>query len=188
MVLLFFGHPHQWFPAAGNGNCRLSLSDYSGIFTVTIIMNIGFRKGIFRLFYKHNNKGWVFNSKKGEVMATQEDQVHLNNIANAIGEIDSYVENINFNQFQREEDIQAAVARNLQMIGDAASLLSDEVKDNYGYIDFNVLIGLKNSIYNIEMERDRHLLWSIIENDLPIIRDDVLTATEEINREEDLSG
>lgn len=121
-------------------------------------------------------------------MATQEDQVHLNNIANAIGEIDSYVENINFNQFQREEDIQAAVARNLQMIGDAASLLSDEVKDNYGYIDFNVLIGLKNSIYNIEMERDRHLLWSIIENDLPIIRDDVLTATEEINREEDLSG
>lgn len=120
-------------------------------------------------------------------MATQEDQVHLNNIINAINEIDAYVAHMDFNMFSREEETQSVVARNLQMIGDAASLLSDEIKDQYAYVDFNVLIGLKNANYDKEMELDHHFLWSIIENDLPLIRDDISRASEEIDREEDLS-
>ena len=120
-------------------------------------------------------------------MTKQEDQVHLNNIVNSINEIDSYVTNLDYNMFVQAEEIQGTVARNLQMIGDAASLLSDDVRDRFGYIDFNVLINLKNAVYNIEMERDPHVLWHIIINDLPVIKDDILTATEEINREEDLS-
>lgn len=121
-------------------------------------------------------------------MATQEDQVHLNNIVTSINEIDSYTQHMDYNQFGRDEETQAVVGRNLRMIGDAASLLTDEVKDRFGYIDYNVLIGLKNATYNIEMERDPNILWNILQNDLPVIKDDILTATEEINREEDLSG
>jgi uncharacterized protein with HEPN domain len=125
--------------------------------------------------------------KKGGNMAFQEDQVHLQNIINSINEIESYTENMDLNQFLIDEETQAVVGRNLQMIGDAAFMLSDELKDGYGYVDFNVLIGLKNSLYNIEVERDGRLLWDIIENDLPIIKEDIYTVTEEISREEDLS-
>lgn len=119
-------------------------------------------------------------------MATQEDMVHLSNIINSINEIDGYVGGMEYNQFILDEDTQSVVARNLQMIGDAASMLSDEVKDEYAYVDFNVLIGLKNANYDKEMELDRHFIWNVIENDLPIIRDDVSRASEEIDREEDL--
>lgn len=120
-------------------------------------------------------------------MISEEDQVHFNNIVNSINEIDNYTEHLDFNQFRQEEEIQGNVARNLQMIGDAANLLSDEVRDKYGYVDYNVLISLKNAGFNVEMERDPTVIWQIIKNDLPAIKDDVLTATEEINREQDLS-
>jgi uncharacterized protein with HEPN domain len=120
-------------------------------------------------------------------MAYEEDQVHLQNIINSITEIESYTENMDLNQFLIDEETQAVVGRNLQMIGDAASLLSDELKDGYGYVDYNVLIGLKNSLYNIEVERDGRLLWDIIENDLPFIKEDIFAVTEEISREDDLS-
>ena len=120
-------------------------------------------------------------------MATQEDMAHLNNIVNAINEIDGYVGGMDYNQCARDEETQGVAARNLQMIGDAAGMLTDEVKDEYGYVDFNVLIGLKNANYDKELELDHHFLWNIIENDLPFIRDDIARVSEEIDREEDLT-
>jgi uncharacterized protein with HEPN domain len=120
-------------------------------------------------------------------MSIQEDQVHLNNIITSINEIDSYVENMDLNQFLIDEETQSVVGRNLQMIGDAASMLSDELKDEYGYVDYNVLISLKITLYNIEAERDAGILWDIIQNDLPIIKEDIFAVTEEIGRKEDLS-
>lgn len=119
-------------------------------------------------------------------MAFEEDQVHLNNIVQAINEIDGYVEHMDLNEFLTDEEAQGVVSRNLQMIGEAASLLSDELKDGYGYVDFNVLVSLKNTGYNTETERSPQLLWDIIKNDLPIVKEDIFSVTEEISREEDL--
>ncbi|MFW5760362.1 MAG: DUF86 domain-containing protein [Cyclobacteriaceae bacterium] len=120
-------------------------------------------------------------------MVSQEDQVHLNNIVNSISEIDSYIMYLDYNQFLKEEQIQGNVARNLQMIGSAAGLLSDEVKDQYGYVDFDALLTLKNAAYNVEYEQGTGLIWQIATEDLPRLKEDILTATEEINRNEDLS-
>jgi len=121
-------------------------------------------------------------------MVNQEDQVHLNNIINSIAEIDGYIMNLDYNQFMKEEQIQGNVARNLQMIGTAVGLLSDEVKDQYAYVDFDTLLSLKNAAYNVEYEQGTGLIWQIATEDLPRLKDDILTATEEINRNEDLSG
>lgn len=120
-------------------------------------------------------------------MVSQEDQVHLNNIVNSISEIDSYIMYLDYNQFLKEEQIQGTVARNLQMIGSAAGLLSDEVKDQYAYVDFDALLSLKNAAYNVEYEQGTGLIWQIATEDLPRLKEDILTATEEINRNEDLS-
>lgn len=118
-------------------------------------------------------------------MPNVEDQIHLNNIITAINEIDGYTENMDMNQFLTDEETQGVVSRNLQMIGEAASLLSDELKEEYGHIDFEVLVGLKNSWFNVEVER-HGVLWDIIENDLPVIKEDVFAINEELSRDEDL--
>jgi len=121
-------------------------------------------------------------------MASEEDQLHLTNIINSINEIDSYGKHLDYNQFVQEEEARTSIIMNLQMIGDAASNLTDEFKDKYGYVDYDVLVNLKFAAYNNATEIDPHSVWAIIKEDLPRIRDDVASASEALNREEDLSG
>ena len=117
-------------------------------------------------------------------MIREEDQIHLNNISNCIQEIEAYVQGMNFNNFVQEEEVKASVMQNLQMIGEASTLLSDEFKEQFTAIEIDTLAGLRNAHYNDEMEIDHHSLWGIIRNDLPLIKDLVGTASEQIDDEE----
>lgn len=118
-------------------------------------------------------------------MTKEEDQVHLQNISNAIMEIESYTQYEDFNQFNREEETRAVVARNLMQIGGAAKLLSDDLKNRLADMDLRVLELLTNSDFNFHTERNSHALWSIIKEDLPLIREMVNTVSEKLDREED---
>ncbi|MGB3184097.1 MAG: HepT-like ribonuclease domain-containing protein [Cyclobacteriaceae bacterium] len=118
-------------------------------------------------------------------MTTEEDQVHLMNISNAILEIESYTRYEDFNQFNREEETRAVVARNLMQIGGAAKLLSDDLKNRLADMDLRVLELLTNADFNYQTERNSNALWNIVKHDLPEIREIVNTVSEKLDREED---
>ncbi len=115
----------------------------------------------------------------------EEDQVHLSNISTMINEIEAYVENMDYNQFTREESIRQSVAVNLQQIGEAADLLSDEFTANFTEIDYRVLDVLKRAKFDEALEIDPHPIWSIITNDLPEFKNMVETRSEQMDREEE---
>ena len=115
----------------------------------------------------------------------EEDQVHLTNIANYINEIESYVQGMDYRQFADEEEVRITVMENLQHIGQAASLLSDEYTNQFTAVDIQVLETLKNAKFNDSLEIDYRPVWSIIQNDLPVFRDLILTDTEQMDIPED---
>lgn len=119
----------------------------------------------------------------------EEDQVHLTNIANYINEIEAYVEGMDYQQFVDEEEVRITVMENLQHIGQATALLSDEYLEQYTAVDLQVLEAFKGAKYSDGLEIDFHPTWSIIQNDLPLFRDIILTDTErmDIPDDDDLS-
>lgn len=121
----------------------------------------------------------------------EEDEIHVNNIISCINEIEGYVEGIGYEDFAREEEIRQSVASNLQEIGEAAGLLSDDFVSQFTDIDYKVLETLKRAKYDEGLEVDQHAIWSIIHNDLPTFRDTLSTASEQLdfgNDEDELSG
>ncbi len=125
-------------------------------------------------------------------MINPEDQVHLRNIAQSITEIDAFVAGQDYQAFADNEQVRLQVARELQALGEAAELLSPDFRDRHGQIDYAVLETLKHTRYNVEMELDHHALWHIIQHDLPIVRDEVLTLNQQVQdeqgTEEDIQG
>jgi len=106
-----------------------------------------------------------------------DDKARLLDIAKSIDEIEETVGGMKFEDFIRETDVRDDVAYMLQEIGGAARLLSFEFKEAYGDIDWDVLINLQFARYDQEIEIDPNALWYVIENDLPIIKDQVLGIT-----------
>ena len=85
---------------------------------------------------------------------------------------------MDYQQFVNEEEVRITVMENLQHIGQASSLLSEEYTSNFTAVDIQVLNTLKSAKFNDGLEIDFHGVWSIIKNDLPVFRDTILTDTE----------
>lgn len=108
----------------------------------------------------------------------EEDQYHLNNIANYISEIESYVQGMEYQDFQEEEEVRVTVMENLQHIGQASSLLSEDFSSQFTDIDYHVLDTFKAAKFDNSLEHAGPQIWSIITNDLPQFRDLIMTETE----------
>jgi len=117
------------------------------------------------------------------------DKSILTDIADAIVEIKAELGTLDFrslNEFNEDEYSQQAIAGELARIGTAAALLSDEFKDEYGTIDWNVLVGLQFAGDDQELELDSHSEWSLLEYDLTEIGQEVMDLSDTVQSEDDL--
>lgn len=121
-------------------------------------------------------------------MTPDEDKLHLQNIIRSATEIDGYIKGMSYEDFTADETARTAVARNLEMIGNEAQLLSDDFKNQYAEIDMNVLVNLKNATYNEEMEIFQTQVWNIASQDIPLIREKLSDVNTRVNPEEDIQG
>lgn len=115
-----------------------------------------------------------------------EDKMRLLDIADAIREIQGYLGGADYEEFNIREDVREAVSAQMVMIGGAAALLSDEFKEQYGDIDWEMLKGLQYAHYDEELELDHHPMLHIAKNDLPEIMNDILDVATMLEDEDDL--
>ena len=123
-----------------------------------------------------------------KMLVTPEDKQHLMNMADAIEEIQSYVQYEDYNQFAKDEMTRESVARLFQDIGGAAKMLSDEFKESFGDIDWNVLIRLEDAMYDQAEETSFEAIWQIIKFDLPVIKSQVTDLAANLREEDDIQG
>jgi uncharacterized protein with HEPN domain len=117
----------------------------------------------------------------------EEDLIRLSDIADAMIEIQGYVGRSEYNDFATREDIKEAVISQMQQIGGAAALLSDEFKEKYRDIDWDVLKGLQYGNYDQQMELDMMPHWYIIQNDFPDLLaqiSDIVTELQQVSDQE----
>src|SRR5688572_241732 len=94
-----------------------------------------------------------------------DDKIRLLDIADSLREIQGYIGQGTFEDFSKRDDVREAVGGQLLQVGGAAALLSDEFKEKYGDIDWNILSGFQYANFDEQLELDLHPMWSIIEND-----------------------
>jgi uncharacterized protein with HEPN domain len=111
----------------------------------------------------------------------EEDEIHVNNIINCINEIEGYVEGMTYEDFSNEEEVRLSVVSNLQEIGEAATLLSDDFVSQFSDVDMRVLVSLKRAKYDEHVEMDYRPVWNVINDDLPAFRDMLSTASEQMH-------
>lgn len=107
-------------------------------------------------------------------------------MADAIREIQGYLGDADYEEFNIREDIRESVSAQLVMIGGAAALLSDEFKEQYGNVDWEMLKGLQYAHYDEELELDHHPMLHIASHDLPELLNDILDVASMLEDENDL--
>jgi uncharacterized protein with HEPN domain len=93
---------------------------------------------------------------------------YLAQIADAIAAIDAYVAG-GRQTFLRERMIQDAVVRNFEIIGEAAGRLSSALRED-NTVPWARVIAFRNRLIHGYWSIDLHLVWDVIEHELPTLK------------------
>lgn len=81
-------------------------------------------------------------------MSKRNWRLFLEDIIESIELIKGYTKEMNLDSFRNDRKTIDAVVRNLEIIGEAARNIPDEIKDRYQEIDWRGMIGLRNRVIN----------------------------------------
>ena len=93
----------------------------------------------------------------------------LQDILEAIAAIDRYLDRGKA-AFQQDELLQGWFVRNLQIIGEAARALPEEVRAATPEVPWPKIIGMRNVLVHGYFDIDSEIVWQAVTSDLPGLR------------------
>jgi uncharacterized protein with HEPN domain len=101
------------------------------------------------------------------------DSDYLEHIANRIVRIERATSGVDLAGFLGNEDLQAAIERYIEVIGEAAGKLSQHTRDLAPDVPWSQVIGARNVIVHgyAEIEPDR--IWDIVTSHIPSLQVEV---------------
>ena len=84
--------------------------------------------------------------------------------------IETYIAGISYETFENTDMLIDAVVRNLEIIGEAASHIPDEIREKEPQIPWKKVIGLRNIAIHEYFHVDLPTVWQIICEQLPVTK------------------
>jgi len=93
----------------------------------------------------------------------------LDDILQAIAFIREYIKDMDYKAFEADRKTQDAVIRNLEVIGEAARTIPDEIKDKTAEIEWYKIVALRNILIHEYFGVNLKIVWDVIQNKLNAI-------------------
>lgn len=85
----------------------------------------------------------------------------------ACQKIGRFTQMLSKNDFNESELVQSAVLREIQVIGEAARLVTDETKSKQSQIPWRIIAGMRNRIIHEYFNIDLDVVWETIQTSIP---------------------
>jgi len=95
----------------------------------------------------------------------------IEDIIEALDRIFHYVKDLNYDGWMKDQKTIDAVIRNLEIIGEAAANVPQEIQDLYVDIPWYQMKGMRNILIHEYFGVDNDVLWNTIKKDLPVLKE-----------------
>ncbi len=108
-------------------------------------------------------------------MSKRNWKLFLVDVLESIEKIENYTSEISFEEFIKDEKTKDAVVRNIEIIGEAVKHIPEEIKEKYNQIPWKKITGMRNRLIHGYFVVDYTIVWEIIKNELPDLKEKVKT-------------
>jgi uncharacterized protein with HEPN domain len=105
--------------------------------------------------------------RKNEV--SNSDRLHY--ILDAVNFILFHTVDVSEDDFYNNGVLKKAIVHDLQLMGEAANLISDGVKEKYTDIEWKQIINTRHRMIHEYFLVNYKTVWEIIKNDLPVLKE-----------------
>ncbi len=107
----------------------------------------------------------------------RELKTYVEDILTAVQKIEKYTASMIKEDLIKNELVQDAVVRNLEVIGEAVKKIPEDIRNQYDYIPWRKIAGLRDILIHEYFGINMNIVWDVIENKLKPLK----TTAEEIN-------
>ncbi len=101
------------------------------------------------------------------------DKLYILDILESIEAIESYVKTYDYDSFIENRMVYAATIRELEIIGEAASKLSDGLKEKYPNIDYRTVKDFRNVLAHEYFGVDMQIVWMVATQKIPQLKREI---------------
>ena len=101
------------------------------------------------------------------------DKIRLQHIIDAIDEIHKYLIAADLSVFLENSMMRFACIKQMEIIGEASNHLSAELKSKFSDIEWAQIVGMRNVFAHEYFGVDSSLVWEIIKNDIPELKEKI---------------
>jgi uncharacterized protein with HEPN domain len=112
------------------------------------------------------------------------DKYRLQHILDAIDRIVRYTKGKSFDEFTSDDMMYYAVVKNIEIIGEAANMLTSDFQTAHSEVPWKMVKGMRNYIVHEYFQVDSSVVWGVITNDIPNLRMLITQYLEQTNWEE----
>ena len=103
-------------------------------------------------------------------MSIKDDKLYLGHILEAIEKIERYIGSADYEQLASDEITTDAIVRQLEIIGEACTKLSEEFRLKVPEIPFRDIIDMRNMLIHNYAGVNLHIVWETCQKNLPELK------------------
>ena len=90
---------------------------------------------------------------------------YLQDIRTSIEEAEDFVSGLSFGEFIQDKKTINAVVRSLEVMGEAAKNISEEIREKYPEIPWKLIAGMRDKLIHEYAGVDLETVWDTVKND-----------------------
>ena len=102
------------------------------------------------------------------------DRIRMQHILDEADEVTKYTDVISFEEFVNDGKTIRAVIRSIEVIGEAASKISIEFREEHPDIPWQKIIGMRNRLIHVYFDIDYNVIWQTVKENLPPLIEQLL--------------
>jgi len=106
-------------------------------------------------------------------MSRRGDKEFLLDILEACNRIINFTKDMVYDKFVEDIKTQDAVLRNIEIMGEAAKNISDELKDRHSDIEWKKIARMRDKLIHFYFGVNLDIVWDVAKNKVPVLRDKI---------------
>ena len=104
---------------------------------------------------------------------------YIQDIIDSIKETEEFTKELSFDDFKQDKKTVNAVIRSLEIMGEAAKKIPDDLRRKYSKIPWKEMAGIRDKLIHEYHGVDLEIIWKVVKEELPPVKPNILKMLKE---------